>query len=173
MFNQALNPSQKNVMIILDRGNVLSTLQLDIGRSLAGFIIEGLSLDDYVSLLTLDSELLIAPNQDCGHWAKASATTKKSLHSHLNSISRMSYRSYDTIMALNKAKRLMMTDAVNHAETHLFFITTSNSIQSLGDFVKTCEDLMKDLDVVLHIYLMDNHRSADNDDNHDLSLIHI
>ena len=69
MFIRALNSDKKNVFILLDRGTSLTTSELDIGRSIAGFIIDSLNTNDNVSLLTLDSDLSEAPNQNCGSWS--------------------------------------------------------------------------------------------------------
>ena len=49
-----LHPDQKIVIIILDRGSSLSTLQLNVGRAIAIFLLENLNDNDFVSLITLD-----------------------------------------------------------------------------------------------------------------------
>ena len=135
-FIRALDPDKKNVLILLDRGNSLSPSELDIGRAIAGFLIDSLNINDNISLLTLDSDLSIAPNQNCASWSQCSDVTKKALHLHLNSINRM--KSFDTALGLQKAKYwLRQKDEI----VHLFFITSSNSIKSSETFVKTCQEL--------------------------------
>ena len=158
MFLRSLNPTAKKVMITLDRGSLLSTLQLDIGRAIAGFIINSLSVNDKVSLMTLDSELSMASNQDCQLWSKASEVTKEALHSHLNSINRMSYSNYDILWALRKSQLMMTTETeVPDQQVDYFIITTANSISSPEKFVKKCEEISKENpNVRVSIYLMDS-----------------
>lgn len=157
MFVRTLHPEEKNVVILLDRCHSLSTLQLDVGRALAGFIIDSLNVNDHLALLTLDSELSFAQNQNCGIWAPASDVTKKALHLHLSSINRMSYKNYDHIMALRKAKDLMKQRPTKE-KIHLFFITTANSLMSPENFVTACEAIAQD-NVMIHIFLMDSNRN--------------
>ena len=135
-FIRALDPGKKNVLILLDRGNSLSPTELDIGRAIAGFLIDSLNINDNIALLTLDSDLSVAQNQNCDSWSKCSDVTKRALHMHLNSINRM--KSFDTALGLRKAKNwLKQKDGI----VHLFFITSSNSIKSPDTFVQTCQEL--------------------------------
>ena len=147
MFIRTLNPEKKNVLILLDRGNSMTPSELDIGRAIAGFIIDSMNVNDHISLLTLDSELSEAPNQDCVTWSRCSDVTKKALHSHLNSINRM--KSFDTVLALKKSKEFLSKR--RNEKVHLFFITASKSIKSPDAFLKACQELSKGIIITVGI----------------------
>lgn len=157
MLVRTMVPQSKNVMVVLDRGVSLSSSQIDVGRAIAGFIIESLNLNDNISLLTIDSGLSVAKTSSCGsEWAKATDLTKKALNSHLNSINRLSHRVYDHVLALREAKKRMKSAG------HLYFITTATSMSSPKAFAAECEELSRELgDVEIHIFLMDSNRTED------------
>ncbi len=162
-FIKSLNPQKKSVMILLDRGHHLSTLQLDIGTAIAGFVIDSLSIQDKISLLTLDASINDAGANCSGAWAWGSDVTKKTLHSHLNSINRMSYRNYNHVSALHQARDLFGSEEL----IHMFIISTASSISMPDKFVQTCQELASEdqRQVVIHIYLMDNNRTELTDKN--------
>ena len=164
-FVQTVAPDRKHVLIILDRGNAISTLQLDVGRSITGYILESLQVPDQVALLTIDSSRInIASNQACGSWAKASSLTKKVLRSHLSSINRMSYQRYDHATALQKANELIQK--VLGTKVDLFYITTAKSLH-IKPFLDSYQTLLANSTsaarkLSMKLFLMDS--MIDNDE---------
>ena len=164
-FVQTVSPHRKHALIILDRGSAISTLFLDIGRSIAGYIIESLQVPDQVALLTIDSSRInIAANQGCGSWAIASSLTKKVVHSHLSSINRMSYQRYDHTVALQKAEDLIQD--VSGDNISVFYITTAKSLQNVEKFLDSYQKLQEgqsEGSVNLKIFLMEQQHSSQAD----------
>lgn len=160
-FVSTLHPAGKNAIILLDRGHSLSTLQLDVGRAIAGFILESLNEKDHVSLITLDERVSVVDNQNCGHFARATSTTKKAFQSHLNAINRISSYSYfDQVQGLHEAEKMVLSKE----KTHLFFISSANAIKSPSQWVQTYEKMVaKHPNLVLHVYFMDKVLDDDKD----------
>ena len=155
-FVQAINPTAKNVIIVLDRGPALSNLQLDVGRSIADYIISSLSFKDQLAMLTLDTYITSAPNQACEAWAPASTLTKKVLRSFMQSINRMSYQRYDHSMALDRVDKLIQQVS---GEVDLFFITTLKAVKSPSSFLKTFQEMREK--PKMQIFLMDADKNQD------------
>ena len=172
-FVQSVAPNRKHVLIILDRGNSISTLQLDVGRSIAGYILESLQVPDQVALLTIDSSRInVASNQACGSWARASSLTKKVLRSHLSSINRMSYQRYDHPTALQKANELIQK--VSGTKVDLFYITTTKSLH-IKSFLDSYQTLMAKSTAAggklsMKLFLMDSKDGEEQSRDADLNL---
>ena len=156
-FVQAIKPSAKNTIIVLDRGVALSNLQLDVGRAIADYIISSLSFKDKLAMLTLDAHITSAPNQACEAWAPATTMTKRVLLSFLQSMNRMSYQRYDHSMALHRVDKLIQQVPSAGEEVHLFFITTAKSVKSQSSFLRTFQELQEKakLTVKMQLFLMD------------------
>ena len=170
VFSKTFHPGKKNLILILDRGSSLSTLQLNVGRAIAYFLMESLNDQDYISLITLDLNATLARGHSrCNQkMERATSLIKKSLNSHLNKFNQFSAPHLDPLNGFHVAKHLI--ESVNNdGPIDLFFITTANSIKSPSRFIDFYEKLMEEYpkhEFFLHLYFMDtNIKSKKNEYN--------
>ena len=157
VFNEAIHPDAKNVLVILDRG---SSRNLQLGRAIAYYLIESLSQKDYVNLITLDhGNATLALSSKCGSkMLKATSLVKSSLHSHLNKFNQFSSPNLDPIEGLQLAKNVLVNVPKN-TSIDLFLVTSANSIRSpkhFEHFYQKFEKLFEDNKIFLHLYFMDS-----------------
>lgn len=148
----------------------MTTRQLDVGRALAGFIIDSLGQEDQVGLVTLDGGVSL-PMPQCNTLLKATFVTKNTLHRHLNNVHRNNYKSSDHLGGIEAVQRLLDESALQGPDgrVHVFYITAGN-YASPNRVFQAYEKMVFGLKLkfVLHMYYMNNSNSKKDHDLPDI-----
>lgn len=90
LYLAAVHPEPQQVVVVVDHGSALSPNQLNLAKSIAKYIISGLSEKDHVGLVALSDEVHFAGTGDCftKGLTRASQTTKLQLETFIDSLTK-------------------------------------------------------------------------------------